>query len=80
MTRCRGDFPAAGFFYLPYLDVLIARHSQAGLPQDLALLPILFLFLDMNLVQRKSDASGGDIAFVDDYSAYGTGLSAEATA
>ena len=52
--------------------------KQAGLPQGSPLSPILFLFFNADLVQRKIDAKGGAIAFVDDYSAWVTGESAEA--
>ena len=52
--------------------------TQAGLPQGSPLSPILFLFFNADLVQRKIDPNGGGIAFVDDYSAWVTGESAEA--
>ena len=52
--------------------------QQAGLPQGSPLLPILFLFFNADLVQRKLDQNGGSIAFVDDYTAWVTGHSAEA--
>lgn len=42
---------------------------QAGLPQGSPLSPILFLFFNADLVQRKIDSNGGAIAFVDDYTA-----------
>ena len=51
---------------------------QAGLPQGSPLSPILFLFFNADLVQHKLGASGGSMAFVDDYSAWVTGPSAEA--
>lgn len=51
---------------------------QAGLPQGSPLSPILFLFFNADLVQHKIDANGGSIAFVDDYTAWVTGPSAEA--
>ncbi|KAE8551008.1 hypothetical protein EYB25_007240 [Talaromyces marneffei] len=52
--------------------------SQAGLPQGSPLSPILFLFFNADLVQHRISASGGSIAFVDDYTAWVTGPSAEA--
>ena len=52
--------------------------KQAGLPQESPLSPILFLFFNVDLVQRKIDAKEGAIAFVDDYSAWVTGDSTEA--
>ena len=52
--------------------------TQAGLPQGSPLSPILFLFFNADLVQRKIDSKGGAIAFVDDYSAWVSGESAEA--
>ncbi|KAM4061787.1 endonuclease-reverse transcriptase domain-containing protein [Hirsutella rhossiliensis] len=39
--------------------------------------PILFLFFNADLVQTKISTSGGSIAFVDDYSAWVTGSTAE---
>ena len=51
---------------------------QAGLPQGSPLSPILFLFFNADLVQHKIDANGGSVAFVDDYTAWVTGPSAEA--
>jgi hypothetical protein len=51
---------------------------QAGLPQGSPLSPILFLFFNADLVQRKLNRKGGSIAFVDDYTAWVTGSSAEA--
>jgi hypothetical protein len=50
---------------------------QAGLPQGSPLSPILFLFFNADLVQRKIDAHQGGIAFVDDYTAWVTGTSGE---
>lgn len=50
---------------------------QAGLPQGSPLSPILFLFFNADLVQRKINANGGSIAFVDDYTAWVTGPTAE---
>ncbi|KJZ80490.1 hypothetical protein HIM_00340 [Hirsutella minnesotensis 3608] len=50
---------------------------QAGLPQGSPLSPILFLFFNADLVQRKIKAESGSIAFVDDYSAWVTGPTAE---
>lgn len=52
--------------------------AQAGLPQGSPLSPVSFLFFNADLVQRKINARGGSIAFVDDYSAWVTGPSAEA--
>ena len=51
---------------------------QAGLPQGSALSPILFLFFNANLVQNKINAGGCSMAFMDDYTAWVTGPSAEA--
>ncbi|PNH26385.1 hypothetical protein VD0002_g6637 [Verticillium dahliae] len=46
---------------------------QAGLPQGSPLSPILFLFFNADLVQRKIDCYGGAIAFVDDFTAWVAG-------
>jgi hypothetical protein len=51
---------------------------QAGLPQGSPLSPVSFLFFNADLVQRRIKAEGGSIAFVDDYSAWVTGPTAEA--
>ncbi|KAE8552234.1 hypothetical protein EYB25_006128 [Talaromyces marneffei] len=51
---------------------------QAGLPQGSPLSPILFLFFNADLVQHRISAAGGSIAFVDDYTAWVTGPSADA--
>ena len=53
------------------------RLPQAGLPQGSPLSPILFLFFNADLVQQRIDSKGGSIAFVDDYTAWVTGPSAE---
>jgi hypothetical protein len=51
---------------------------QAGLPQGSPLSPILFLFFNADLVQTSISTTEGAIAFVDDYSAWVTGKTAEA--
>ncbi len=53
---------------------------QAGLPQGSPLSPILFLFFNADLVQRRTDSNGGAIAFVDDFTAWVTGPTAQSTA
>jgi len=50
---------------------------QAGLPQGSPLSPILFLFFNADLVQRRIDSHGGAIAFVDDFTAWVTGPTAQ---
>jgi ribonuclease HI len=50
---------------------------QAGLPQGSPLSPSLFLFFNADLVQRRIDCYGGAIAFVDDFTAWVTGPTAE---
>jgi hypothetical protein len=50
---------------------------QAGLPQGSPLSPILFLFFNSDLVQRRIDSHGGAIAFVDDFTAWVTGPTAQ---
>ena len=52
--------------------------SQAGLPQGSPLSPVLFLFFNADLVQRRINSNGGSMAFVDDYTAWVTGPTAEA--
>ncbi|OHE90225.1 zinc knuckle [Colletotrichum orchidophilum] len=49
---------------------------QAGLPQGSPLSPILFLFFNADLVQRRIDSNGGAMAFVDDFTAWVTGRTA----
>lgn len=51
---------------------------QAGLPQGSPLSPILFLFFNADLVQHKLSAKEGAMAFLDDYTAWVTGPTAEA--
>ncbi|KAM9874802.1 hypothetical protein VDGL01_11123 [Verticillium dahliae] len=51
---------------------------QAGLPQGSPLSPVLFLFNNADLVQHRIGASGGAVAFVDDYTAWVVGPTAEA--
>ncbi|EFY84914.1 reverse transcriptase, putative [Metarhizium acridum CQMa 102] len=51
--------------------------AQAGLPQGPPSSPIAFLFFNADLVQGKINANGGSIAFVDDYTAWVTGPTAE---
>jgi len=51
---------------------------QAGLPQGSPLSPILFLFFNADLVKKKIDSNEEALTFVDDYTAWVTGSSAEA--
>ena len=51
---------------------------QAGLPQGSPLSPILFLFFNADLVQQRINSRGGSFAFIDDYTAWVTGPSADA--
>jgi hypothetical protein len=50
---------------------------QAGLPQGSPLSLILFLFFNADLVQRQIDSQGGAVAFVDDFTAWVTGPTAQ---
>ncbi|KAF6515169.1 hypothetical protein HZS61_005075 [Fusarium oxysporum f. sp. conglutinans] len=50
---------------------------QAGLPQGSPLSPVLFLFFNADLVQTQIDKNGGAIAFVDDYTAWVSGPTAQ---
>ncbi|KAI2886808.1 hypothetical protein CBS63078_10859 [Aspergillus niger] len=52
--------------------------TDAGLPQGSPLSPILFLFMNANLVDTPITDREGAVAFVDDYSAWVVGPSAEA--
>lgn len=54
-----------------------AELHDAGLPQGSPLSPILFLFFDADLVEQKIDFNGGSVAFIDDYTTWITGHSAE---
>ena len=58
------------------ISLQVQRLPQAGLPQGSPLSPILYLFFNADLVQRKIDANQGGIAFVDDYTAWVTGPTA----
>ena len=49
-----------------------------GIPQGSPLSPILFLFYNADLVERQISDAKGAIAFVDDYTSWVTGESAEA--
>ncbi|KAF4336646.1 reverse transcriptase [Fusarium beomiforme] len=50
---------------------------QAGLPQGSPLSPMLFLFFNADLVQTQIDRNGRAIAFVDDYTAWVSGPTAQ---
>lgn len=55
----------------------LAPLPQAGLPQGSPLSPIFFLFFNATLIQQVINAKGGSLAFVDDYTAWVVGDSAE---
>ncbi|KAM3490228.1 hypothetical protein MY3957_006467 [Beauveria namnaoensis] len=50
--------------------------SLLRLPQGSPLSPICYIFFNADLVQRRIDANGGAIAFVDDFTAWVTGPTA----
>lgn len=54
------------------------RLPQAGLLQGSPLSLVLFLLFNVDLVQRRIDSNGGPIAFVDDYTGWVIGPTAEA--
>ncbi|KAJ5085332.1 hypothetical protein N7532_010103 [Penicillium argentinense] len=60
---------------------LLQRMKARGIPVDLLrgspLSPILFLFFNADLVQRQIDSQGGAMAFVDDFTAWVTGPTAQ---
>lgn len=45
----------------------VQRLSQVGLPQGSPLSPVLFLFINTDLVLHRIDGAGGLTAFLDDY-------------
>ena len=49
-----------------------------GLPQGSPLSPVLFLFYNADLVEKRISNREGSIAFVDDYTAWVVGENAEA--
>jgi ribonuclease HI len=55
----------------------VTELAQAGLPQGSPLSPILFLFFNADLVSSKLNRNEGAVAFVDDYTAWVTGPTAE---
>jgi hypothetical protein len=50
--------------------------AQPGLPQGSPISPVAYLFYNADLVQRRIDANGGAIAFIDDFPAWVTGPTA----
>ncbi|KAI3293676.1 hypothetical protein DTO002I6_4622 [Penicillium roqueforti] len=59
--------------YLNSKSETIAIREAVGSP----LSPILFLFFNADLVQRQIDSQGGTVAFVDDFTAWVTGPTAQ---
>ena len=66
-------------------SVVLNRHKSnieellfPGIPQGSPLSPILFLFYNADLVERQISNVKGAVAFVDDYTLWVTGESAEA--
>ena len=51
--------------------------EHAGISQGSPLSPILYVFYNANLMQGHINKSGGSIGFIDDYSAWVVGPSAE---
>ncbi|XWX00663.1 hypothetical protein V2A60_008684 [Cordyceps javanica] len=54
-------------------DSEVQALDQTGLPQGSPLSPVAYLFFNADLIQRRIDANGGAIAFIDDSTAWVTG-------
>jgi hypothetical protein len=50
-----------------------SRIDYAGIPQGSPLSPLLYVFCNTNLVEKKIDGKGGAIGFVDDFNAWAVG-------
>ena len=54
-------------------DFVSNRHAQVTVPQGSPLSPLLYVFYNANLVEKKIDRKGGAIGFVDDFNAWVVG-------
>ncbi|KYK58873.1 reverse transcriptase [Drechmeria coniospora] len=61
-----------------WAHVRATRIAPGGPAAGIAVVTMAFLFFNAHLVQRRVNAKGGSIAFVDDYSAWVIGPTAEA--
>jgi hypothetical protein len=57
----------------------VKRIDFLGIPQRSPLSPLLYIWYNADLVDRKIDTEGGAIGFVDDFNAWVTGVDEQET-